>query len=63
MYYERQFMNLLIQLKELSIITSVPSSKTEKTVQDFGLENLKEEITGKTVQVGGIACEENGVIT
>jgi hypothetical protein len=56
-------MNLLIQLKKLSIITSVPCSKTEKAVQDSGRENLKEEITWKTAQVGGIACVENGVIT
>jgi len=55
-------MNLLIQLKKLSIITSVPSSKTEKPVQYFVRENLKEETTGKTAEVGGIACEENGVI-
>jgi hypothetical protein len=56
-------MNLLIQLKKWSIITYVPCSKTEKAVQDFGRENLKENPTWKTARVGGIACVENSVIT
>ena len=53
-------MDRLIQLKKLFVINSVPCSKTEKVVQDFGRENLKEETTWK---VGGCAFEENDVIT
>jgi hypothetical protein len=41
-------MGQLIQLKNLSIITSTPCSKTEKPIQNFGRENLKEETTWET---------------
>ena len=51
-------MKSLTQLRKLSIITSVPSSKSDKAVQEFGRENLKDETTWKTAHVGGTACEE-----
>jgi hypothetical protein len=38
-------MDQLIQQKKLCIIISVPCSKTEKPIQNFGRENLKEETT------------------
>jgi len=54
---------LVNSTEKLSTITSLSCSKTDKAVQDFGRENLKEETTWKTAQVGGIACVENGLTT
>jgi len=54
---------LVNSTEKWSTITSVSCSKTDKAVRDFDRENIKEETTWKTAQVGGIACVENGVIT
>ena len=54
---------LVNSTEKLSTINSESCSTTDKAVQDFGRENLKEETSWKTAQVGGIACVENGVMT